>query len=41
MPEDAAAIRREIRLVKAVAENVDGGAQVVYGNQNWRCPERC
>jgi putative ABC transport system permease protein len=35
MPEDAAAIRREIRLVKAVAENVDGGAQVVYGNQNW------
>jgi putative ABC transport system permease protein len=35
VPEDAAAIRREIPLVKAVAENVDGSAQVVYGNQNW------
>jgi putative ABC transport system permease protein len=35
MPEDAEAIRREIPLIKAVAENVDGGAQVVYGNQNW------
>jgi putative ABC transport system permease protein len=35
MPSDAEAIRREIPLVKAVAENVDGGAQVVYGNQNW------
>jgi putative ABC transport system permease protein len=35
MPADAEAIRREIPLVKAVAENVDGSAQVVYGNQNW------
>jgi putative ABC transport system permease protein len=34
-PEDAEAIRREIPLVKAVAENVDGSTQVVYGNQNW------
>jgi putative ABC transport system permease protein len=35
MPSDADAIRREIPFVKAVAENVDGSAQVVYGNQNW------
>jgi putative ABC transport system permease protein len=35
MPGDAEAIRREIPLVKAVAENVDGSAQVVHGNQNW------
>jgi putative ABC transport system permease protein len=35
MPADADAIRREIPLVKAVAENVDGSAQIVYGNQNW------
>jgi putative ABC transport system permease protein len=35
MPDDAEAIRREVPLVKAVAENVDGSAQVVYGNQNW------
>jgi putative ABC transport system permease protein len=35
MPEDADAIRREIPYVKAVAENVDGSAQVIYGNQNW------
>jgi putative ABC transport system permease protein len=35
MPSDADAIRREIPLVKAVAENVDGSAQIVYGNQNW------
>src|SRR5579863_1238111 len=35
MPSDAEAIRREIPFVKAVAENVDGSAQVVYGNQNW------
>jgi putative ABC transport system permease protein len=34
-PEDADAIRREISYVKAVAENVDGSAQVVSGNQNW------
>ena len=35
MPADAEAIRREIPLVKAVAENVDGSAQVIYGRQNW------
>jgi putative ABC transport system permease protein len=35
MPSDADAIRREIPSVKAVAENVDGSAQVVHGNQNW------
>jgi putative ABC transport system permease protein len=35
MPSDAEAIRREIPLVKAVAENVDGSAQVIYGDQNW------
>jgi putative ABC transport system permease protein len=35
MPSDAEAIRREIPLVKAVAENVDGTAQVVYGDRNW------
>jgi putative ABC transport system permease protein len=35
VPADAEAIRREIPLVKAVAENVDGSAQIVYGNQNW------
>jgi putative ABC transport system permease protein len=35
VPADAEAIRREIPLVKAVAENVDGTAQVVYGDRNW------
>jgi putative ABC transport system permease protein len=35
MPEDADAIRRDIPFVKAVAENVDGSAQVVYGDHNW------
>jgi len=35
MPEDADAIRRDIPLVKAVAENVDGSAQVVHGDHNW------
>jgi putative ABC transport system permease protein len=35
MPADAEAIRRDIPLVKAVAENVDGSAQVISGNQNW------
>jgi putative ABC transport system permease protein len=35
MPADAEAIRREVPLIKAVAENVDGNAQVVYGNRNW------
>jgi putative ABC transport system permease protein len=35
MPDDAEAIRREIPFVKAVAENVDGSAQVIYGDHNW------
>ncbi|HET6284957.1 MAG TPA: ABC transporter permease [Polyangia bacterium] len=34
-PDDAEAIRRDIPLVKAVAENVDGNAQMVYGHRNW------
>lgn len=34
-PEDAEAIRREIRLVKSVSENVDGHAQAAAGNRNW------
>jgi putative ABC transport system permease protein len=32
---DAAAIRNQIPLIKRVSPNVDGSAQVVYGNQNW------
>jgi len=32
---DAEAIRREMPLIKSVAENVDGSVQVVFGNQNW------
>jgi putative ABC transport system permease protein len=35
-PEDAAAIRREITLVKSVSENVDGTAQVASDERNWR-----
>jgi putative ABC transport system permease protein len=35
MPGDADAIRREIPLVRAVAENVDGNAQVVHEDRNW------
>jgi putative ABC transport system permease protein len=34
-PEDADAIRREIRLVKSVSENVDGHVQAASGNRNW------
>jgi putative ABC transport system permease protein len=32
---DAAAIRSQVPLIKAVSPNVDGSIQVVYGNQNW------
>ncbi len=32
---DAAAIRSQIPLIKAVSPNVDGSVQVVYGNMNW------
>jgi len=34
-PEDAEAIRREMPLIKGVAENVDGSVQLGYGNRNW------
>jgi putative ABC transport system permease protein len=34
-PEDAAAIRREVRLIKSVSENVDGTVQVIAANSNW------
>ena len=33
--DDALAIKNQIPLVKAVSPNVDGSAQLVYGNQNW------
>jgi putative ABC transport system permease protein len=33
--EDAAAIQRQIPLIKDVSPNVDASTQVVYGNQNW------
>ena len=35
LPGDAEAIRREVPLIRAVAENVDGSAQVAFGNRNW------
>jgi putative ABC transport system permease protein len=35
MEGDAEAIRREIPLIKAVAENVDGTAQAIHDNRNW------
>jgi putative ABC transport system permease protein len=34
-PEDAEAVRREIPLLKSVAENVDGSVQIATGNRNW------
>jgi putative ABC transport system permease protein len=34
-PEDAEAIRREMPLIKSVAENVDGSTQLQFGNKNW------
>jgi putative ABC transport system permease protein len=34
--EDADAIRREVKLIKNVAPNVDGALQVVAGDRNWR-----
>jgi len=34
-PEDAEAVRREVPLLKSVAENVDGSVQIVTGNRNW------
>jgi putative ABC transport system permease protein len=32
---DAAAIKNQIPMIKAVSPNVDGSIQVIYGNQNW------
>ena len=32
---DAVAIREQVPLIKLVSPNVDGGIQVIYGNQNW------
>ncbi len=32
---DAVAIREQVPLIKLVSPNVDGGVQVIYGNQNW------
>src|SRR6267378_7344582 len=34
--EDAAAILREVPLMKRVTPNVDGSLQVVFGERNWR-----
>lgn len=34
-PEDAAAIRRDVRLIRSVSENVDGMIPVVGGAGNW------
>src|SRR5258706_4482238 len=39
-PEDADAILRECSSARWVAPSVDCGAQVVYGNRNWR-PNNC
>jgi len=35
VPEDAEAVRREVPLIRMVAENVDGSAQLAFGNRNW------
>jgi putative ABC transport system permease protein len=32
---DAAAIKNQVSLIKSVSPNVDGPAQIIYGNQNW------
>jgi putative ABC transport system permease protein len=34
--EDAAAIGREVPLLKTITPNVDGSIQVVHGDRNWR-----
>ena len=39
-PGDAEAIRREVPLIKAVSENVDGRVQVAFGNRNWNTQYR-
>jgi len=33
--DDAMAIQESVPLIASIAPNVDGGMQVVYGNQNW------
>jgi putative ABC transport system permease protein len=35
VPEDAAAIRREVPMITKVSENVDGRVQVIYAGSNW------
>jgi putative ABC transport system permease protein len=35
MPDDADAMRNELPRIKSCSENVDGSAQVIYGNRNW------
>jgi putative ABC transport system permease protein len=35
VPEDAEAVRREVPLIRMVAENVDGSAQLAFGYRNW------
>src|SRR5260370_9369753 len=32
---DAVAIKEQVPLIKLVSPNVDGNAQLVYGNRNW------
>jgi putative ABC transport system permease protein len=39
-PDDAAAVRGEIPLVKSVSENVDGTVQVIGGSSNWNTCQR-
>ena len=34
--EDADAILRDVALMKRVTPNVDGTAQVIFGDRNWR-----
>jgi len=34
-PDDAEAIARDVPLIKRVTPNVDGRAQIVFGNRNW------
>jgi putative ABC transport system permease protein len=33
--DDAEAIRREVRLIKSIAPQIDGNIQVIRGNRNW------
>src|ERR1700729_4167379 len=33
--DDAEAIRREVRLIKSIAPQIDGNIQMIRGNRNW------